>query len=452
MNIAHPGVGVEAQDAIQTAIDSGASAVRITNASENGVSSEWIIASPASDPDMDTEDALGAIEGASNQTITVARGVTLSIASGSFLGTHQSMFRWNKKTDCYLVMEPGSRIVMGGVEVFGTYANPVAPYTASEFRHIFKFEGCTRYGISGAGETHLDGAGGDNLYVGPSLDGTRTPCIDGLIHRVYMQRALRNNFSLISARRLRFDRCGFLVARGVAPQAGICIELEGDSRDECTEVVFDQPYFEGNTAADILITMVSMATGHPAISLTIRRPTIERGAWVTPRGIRLVDTVGGVEAEGTVTIEDFTVRDLNLSGVRAELKRETGVRFVLRRGVLSNVGRSLTEKPIALVLSGTTHGGGGLHFEDVVVVDPNDRAAVSLSPDPIVGGEPMVTGNIDVIKTGSAPTATQEISSLTELAFKRSHSRSAKRLTLGRALMLRRGGNRTTFYRATKES
>ena len=451
LNVAHPGVGAETQVVIQAAINSGASDVRITNKSENGVSSDWIVASPIGDPNQDNENALPALAGASNQVLTLAKGVRLLIKAGSFLGTQQKMLGFLNKSNCYVVFEPGSKILMGGVTVFGTYAIPVAPYTAAEWRHALSFQGCTRYGANGANENHLDGAGGDGLYVGSS-PGTFATCTDGRFQDMKMRGNLRQGTSIISARRLNFLRCNFNDTHGVAPQSGADLEPY-DIDHVLEEIVFDKCEWNNNVAQNIKVALDLMTHASPTMSVTFRNFVVSRGATAAPWGAHL-KVLPGAPTGGTITFEDFTIRDLDEAALRIEWNIESNAILTFRRGVLSNCSIPNTDKMIDVVIAGNpaSRGTGYVKFEDMLVVDPLDRQCLRLNPDPIGGGEPTIRGTIDVIKTGAAPLIVQANASLPNLAFRSSNSRNAKRLTVGRALFKRRGGNRKTIHRASRET
>jgi polygalacturonase len=187
-------VAADATDAIQKAINSGASEIIIPY-----VGQDWIVRP---------------LTLASNQTIRLEPGVAVVAKKGHFQGNNDCLIRGNRVTNV-TIQGYGAVLRMRKADY-----QDRKKYAPAEWRHGISLRGCRDIKILGV---RVESTGGDGIYVGPQLK-TWIPCKNILIQDVVCDDNLRQGLSITSVRNLLVDNCVFSNTSGGRPGAGLDIE------------------------------------------------------------------------------------------------------------------------------------------------------------------------------------------------------------------------------------
>jgi len=264
-----PFVAGDATDAIQGAIDSGASVVVVPNVGE-----PWVVRP---------------LFLRSNLHLVLKPGVVLEAKRNEFHDMHDSVLTAFEVENVY-VEAYGAIIRMHKSD----YVSDA--YEPSEWRHGVELQGAANVEIAGL---HVEQSGGDGMYVGSTWDSRRVISRDVLVRDCVMVDNYRNGMTIAAAENLVVEDCLFSDTSGTAPQAGLLVE-PGDRPDHLRNVRVRNCVARGNAGTGIMANL----TKHSNLS----------------------DPVD-------VIIEDCTVVDSVQPGLRAILREHIGAtgRFEFRR-------------------------------------------------------------------------------------------------------------------------
>lgn len=283
----------------------------------------YLISSPGTYTDSNTESDPTALVGISNQTIILMEGAILKAAVGSFKGKYQAMLGWLSKTNCHLRMESGSRIQMrkdhysaSPFDVGAAHPNGqnVNGYYKAEHRHTLKFVGCTNYSVTGANEEHVTTSGGDGIYIGSVIPAGAT-CTTGTITGIKFSQHYRQACSIISATNLVFNWCEFNNTLGTSPQSGVDLEPNYPS-DTLINIVFNNCTFSANPSRNLFFNFVNLdpAVTSP-ISVTFNKCGFSNGT--TNCGLDFKCATGAGPPSGTITFNDCSISNLAYAAICA---------------------------------------------------------------------------------------------------------------------------------------
>jgi Right handed beta helix region len=155
----------------------------------------------------------------SNKEIIFEAGVVVQAKPGTFLDNTRPMFR-------ALSLDNIQLIGLGSGENMATIKMNKEEYKASEFGHIFGFNGVKDFVVKGL---KLTGAGGDGIHISGAAYETAKPGLrsyseNGLIENIISDNNRRQGISIDSAKNLTVRNSKFINTKGTPPSAGIDLE------------------------------------------------------------------------------------------------------------------------------------------------------------------------------------------------------------------------------------
>ncbi len=354
---------VDATEAIQSAINSGAKTVTIPN-----VGRPWLVRP---------------IHLASDQTIVLERGVVILAKKNAFRGIH----------DCLLM-----GIDIKNVEIRGygavlrmrkaDYTGP--PYLTSEFRHTLSLEGASHVKILGL---TLEASGGDGIYLGPTRDDRRVPCRNIEIRDCVCDGNYRQGISVISAEGLLIEKCVFRNTDGTRPKAGIDLE-PANARDVLQDVVIRHCESEANRGAGLLVNLARINASSRPVSVLFDKCIVRSSYGPSIRAYV------GTGSRGEVEFRDCECYDTTYPGLFAEWEKPSSATLRFVRCRWERVARRKTHRPLSLTVAA---GAGRVVFESCLVIDERPRPFIRVSDKSTIGSASNVSGDIEL----NAPHATQ---------------------------------------------
>ena len=341
----------DATEALQAAVDSGASTLIVPN-----LGKPWVVSRT--------------IRLASFQTVLLERGVEIVAMEGKFRGKGEVLFLAH---GCrHLTLHGyGATLRMRKAD----YQKP--PYAKGEWRHALSLRGCSDVKVLGL---TLRDSGGDGIYIGTAAE--QPYCKSVHIQDVTCDSNHRQGISVITADGLLIENCRLLNTRGTAPQAGIDLE-PNHPNERLANVVIRHCLVEGNAGPGIFAYLKYLAAGSAPISILVEDCTVRRCGSFGIGGGALGDDGPG----GYFTFWNVTVADTNGPGAYVYDKSADRARFRFVRCRFERVARK-SGSPIAIVLRRPDLAKrlGGVAFYDCAIEDDRDRPAV------VIGGKPPEQG------------------------------------------------------------
>jgi len=225
---------LDATDALQAAIDSGAKKVSVPYMGQ-----PWIVRP---------------IRLHGNLELVLEPGVVLLAKKGEFRGGGDSLLRAADAHDI-TIRGYGALLRMHKKD----YQKP--PYQRAEWRMGIGLAGCERVRIEGL---RIESTGGDGIIVG---SGTNHRCCEDVVIRdCICHDNHRQGISVINVRKLRIENCVFSGTSGTPPEAGI--DLEPDLLEEqLTDCVVRNCLFQNNSGHAILVYLNALSSKSQPVSI-----------------------------------------------------------------------------------------------------------------------------------------------------------------------------------------
>ncbi len=333
---------IDATDALQAAINSGAKKVIVPN-----MGKDWIVRP---------------VKLAPNQEIEFQKGVVVTAKKGQFRGGNDCLFRADNLKNITLTGY-GAVLRMQKQD----YMNP--PYQKAEWRNVLQFGSCENIKILGL---TLKDSGGDGIYLGVG-DKTKPYCSNVTIKDVICDNNYRQGISVISAQNMTIENCTFKNTWGTKPEAGI--DLEPNLNTEVlTNCLIKNCVFENNKGAGIQFWLSPLSGKSAPLSVKFEkcRVTSDKGGGIY---------VGGLKENGPAGLIEFkkcTVENVVSYGAQFG---KTADRALIRFRDCSwkNVGVDSKDAPIQVVLNKWVGTGkqGGIEFTNCRVEDTKNRPAIA---------------------------------------------------------------------------
>ena len=334
---------IDATDALQGAIDSGAPTVVVPF-----VGADWVVRP---------------IRLRGNLELVFEPGVVVAAKSGAFKGRGDSLFSVHDAENI-TVRGYGATLRMRKAD----YQSET--YEAAEWRMTVDVQGCRHVRIEGV---RLESSGGDGIYLGATE--ALPYCEDVVIRDVVCHDHHRQGISVISAVDLLIENCWLSSTGGTAPEAGI--DLEPNLPNErLHNVVVRNCVMSNNTGAGILVYLKPLTRKSEPVSILFDNCLVSGGE-DTGIGVGAVkdDGPGGVIEFRNCTVDGAKGGGIYVYDKSAEAAR---VRFVGCKwrgvGTAGGEGRG-THPPLLLHLRrpALATSVGGVDFVDCHVYDTEDR-------------------------------------------------------------------------------
>lgn len=229
----------DATQALQNAINSGASKIIVDN-----MGTDWIVSKP--------------IELASNQEIIFEENVVVQAKKGAFSGTNDCLLIGRNVQKSTLTGRKGATLRMQRDD----YANPKL-YKKAEWRHGISYIDSRDVIIRGL---TVRETGGDGLYLGASRNGYNK---NVLVEDMNFDANYRLGMAVISVEDLMMRRCKFNNTKGTGPDGGIDFEPNYPEQRLVNCVVEDSE-FENNFAGGFDVYLVFMNKTSIPVSITLK--------------------------------------------------------------------------------------------------------------------------------------------------------------------------------------
>ncbi len=362
---------VDATDALQSAINSGAKKLIIPN-----MGRDWIVRP---------------IQLAGDQEVFFEKGAVVTAKKGEFRGVTDMLLRANGKSN--IVLRGYGAIVRMQKQ---DYMLP--PYSKGEWRHAVAFYSCTNIQILGL--TVRD-SGGDGIYLGADKS-VQLYNKNVLIKDVVCDNNYRQGISVISAEDLTIENCSFQNTWGTAPAAGI--DLEPNFEEErLVRCVIRKCTFQNNEGAGVWLWLGSQTNTSADVSITFEncRITGEKGGGIFMGG-PIRNGVGGLIEFRKCKIENTGQYGLNLFSRSADNAR---VRFIdcTWKNVAIITGPGSSPSPFIITLSkrAVCERQGGAEWVNCRLEDNHNRPFLTATMDTTGLGVYALKGTIKVIGPGS---------------------------------------------------
>ncbi len=380
----------DATDALQEAIDSGVSRLRVPY-----MGAPWVIRP---------------VVLRSNLEMELEPGVEILAKKDAFQGKGDSLF---SATQCENITLRGynARMRMRKAD----YQSDA--YEKAEWRMTLDFSGCTNIRIEGL---TLESSGGDGIYLGAT---DQQPfCKDVLIRDVTCRNHHRQGISVISAVNLLIENCVLSGTSGTAPQAGIDLEPNREN-EKLINVIVRNCTFWGNSGAGILVYLKPLRRSSDPISVLFENCHVRNGL---DQGIG-VGALGDDGPGGYIEFRNCTVENTRNGGAFIYDKSATAaeVRFVnCKWRNTARVHKQASPLLITLMRESITATHGGITFDNCIVFDTYDRPVLKTEEDQGNPGARAIRGLIlregpGVPRTEITPASTDcpvEVQSLTTAA------------------------------------
>ena len=355
---------VDATDALQSAIDSGAAKVVV--------------------PYVGTDWNVRPLRLSSRQEIFFAPGVIVVAKKGNFGGPQDCLFR-GQVVDHVALRGYGALLRMRKEE----YRE--RDYEKSEFRHILGLFGATDVTVQGL---TLESSGGDGIYLGPTWDKRRIPCRRIRIEDCVLADNFRQGISIVSAETVRIENCILRDTRGTSPQAGIDFE-PADGSDLLVDIEVRNCVAENNAGGGFAVGLSRLNERSTPVSLKIVNCLI-RG----PRSLGILALLKtDKRASGTVEFQDCTCENVDYPGVFCVWNTASQLKLRFINCKWRNVAQRSRETPIVLELlqEATAAQKSVIEFVNCYVYDDKDRPFAKAMGAGAGAENPAVTGAFTVI-------------------------------------------------------
>ena len=233
----------DATEAIQRAIDSGASKVKVPY-----MGMPWVVRP---------------IQLRADQEIYFEPGVVVLAKEGEFLGGGDSLFT-ARDAEGVVVRGYGATLRMRKRDYME------APYTKAEWRMGLSLRGCTDVLVEGV---RIESSGGDGIYIDGG--GSQRYCKDVVIRDVTCFDNHRQGISVISVENLLIEDSVFANTWGTAPGAGLDLEPDGPGQS-LVGIVVRNCLFENNEGHEILVYPKNLHGNAPDLSIRFENCLIRK--------------------------------------------------------------------------------------------------------------------------------------------------------------------------------
>jgi len=372
----------DATEALQSAIDSGATRVIVPN-----MTRDWIVRP---------------ITLAGDQELVLEEGVVVTAKRGEYRGGGDTVLTARDVANLTLrgygatVRMHKKDYIVGKVLVDFDWERWYGQYKKAEWRSGLALLGCTNVAV--AGLTIRD-TGGDGIYI----DGASTQehCRDVRLRDVVCDENYRQGISIISVEGMLVENCAFNNTWGTPPSAGVDIEPDS-AEDTVKNVVFRNCLFEDNYGDGIEVYPLHMSgeAGDITVLFENCRVTSRHGP-----GIR-VSKVPETAPAGLIEFRNCVVENTQGYGIKVQDKSANLARVRFVSCIVRNAGNSPNwytqfegaRSPIWLHLfrPELTEKLGGIDFVDCVVEDDRDRPVIVVEETDSDFGIFDITGTVTV--------------------------------------------------------
>jgi hypothetical protein len=328
-------------DCLQTAINSGAKRVVVTNEG-----SPWIT---------------GPITLVSNQEVYFEDGTVVQAikndANGKPFTTTTPLFMAKDK-DTISLIGYNATLKMNKSE-----------YTDGQWRHVISLSGCSNVVIKGL--TCRD-SGGDGIYLGAGY-AAGSPCKNITIVDTTCDNNKRNGFAVISAQNVLVDRCSFTNSSGASPATGIDIEPNpGASYPQLLDnITIQNTAIQNNKLNGLSINLNGLTNSTTSVNMNFNNLTLSNNP-----GIQIVH-IYDTTVDGTIKFQNITIQNA-ATGIRIFDKSASNVSIQFQDCTLSNIGTTESYPITFLQTAGKvfSEGWGGIEIQNCKVYDNYSRAAI----------------------------------------------------------------------------
>ncbi|TWU26276.1 hypothetical protein Pla52o_01290 [Novipirellula galeiformis] len=300
---------------------------------------------------------------ASDQELVFEKGVVLQAKKGEFKGSTASLLSVVNKRNV-TITGYGATFRMHRDD----YAKP--PYTKAEWRNTLQIKGCSNVKVSGL---TMAESGGDGIYLGAGSAGVTNKNIH--ILDVLLEDHHRQGISIITAENLLIENTITRNTSGTAPMAGIDFE-PNHAREKLVNCVLRNCVSENNQGSGYLFYLPNLSAKSEPISIRLEN-CVARGSNRTSLSFVNGEGRGQGPVAGTVEFIDCDFSGGNGPAVRLSRKPTTGAKVCFVRCRLKP-DEGEPNVPTILLQSGVGDQGdfGGVHFEDCVIEDPQQRPVI----------------------------------------------------------------------------
>ncbi len=357
----------DATEALQAAIDSGATKVIVDNTGR-----PWVVSRT--------------IHLSSNQEIVFEKGVIVEAKQGAFLGKGDCLFLAALQSNITLIGY-GATLRMRKLD----YTKP--PYEKAEWRHVLSIRSCENVRVYGL---TLASSGGDGIYLGVAKRGI--PCRNIHIKDVVCIDNYRQGISVISAENLLMENVVMRDTGGTPPMAGIDFE-PNEPTERLSNIVMRNCVSQNNAGDGFAFYLHNLnATSHP---VSIR---LEGCKAIGNRRSVSISAGNSKDAavEGFIEFVDCVFEGSEGAGIYIAQKFAQSLKV---RFVKCKVNKAATKQPTqAPIVFANARGNfepiGGVEFVDCVVSDEIERLPIAYLD--FAGGLELneVVGTITLMRGG----------------------------------------------------
>ena len=380
----------DSTDALQGAIDSGASKVIIPY-----MGGRWIVRP---------------IKLASNQEIFFEKGVIVEAISNKVKPNSFVIYgsNWNtkenehKRGDALFRATCKSNIILNGYAA--TFRMKKKEYMAerntSEHRHIIELRSCRNITIEGL---TLKDSGGDGIIIERyhQYPGVKYYCENIIIKDVTCDNNLRNGISVISVDGLTIENCVLKNTIGTWPQAGIDFE-PNFSAERLKNIVMRNTTIANNRSLGLILSFHSLTSDSADVNMlfeNLRITDILGNIPASYAGIMVSHTGDNKGPSGLVKFKNVTIETIE-NGLRIE-KSKNSYSVIFKNCIFKNIKKGW---PI-IIQTTKKHDSsyqvklpGGVEFINCQVFDERNRPAIKASGEIRRGGDGLyeIHGNLYV--------------------------------------------------------
>jgi hypothetical protein len=348
---------------LQTAIDSGAARVVVTNEG-----SPWIT---------------GPIQLASNQEIYFEEGVIVQAKANDEEGkpftTYQSFFVAKDKSNITLIGN-GAILKMNKSE-----------YTNGQWRHVLSLNGSTNVIVK---DLTLKDSGGDGVYVG--IGNNQKYCKNIYLQNLVCDSNYRNAISIISVENLYINDCVLTKTSGSPPQSGIDIEpnLATNFFHRLININIQNTQIIDNAGNGITMCFRNMDSSFPNISINFENVTVSGNV-----GLQIMNLWDN-GPDGLINFRNLTIQDADY-GIKIYNKSDKSAKIQFESCLVSGIAlKSSSPIKVSVYESRSAKVGqpGGINFSDCTVIDQYKRPVMEFTDEISSDGKGIwdITGTINI--------------------------------------------------------
>ncbi len=329
---------------IQGAIDSGAGTVVIPN-----IGKPWVV---------------GPIMLRSDLRLVIEPGVVLEAKPGAYPNNTDSVLT-AINVENIIIDAYGATIRMPRDEYIEPFDYP--NYVKGEWRHGVNLRGAKSVQVLGI---HVDGTGGDGIYIGPTVTSPRNGCTDITVLDCRIDRSYRNGIGIVAGENIFIDGCAIAATGGTAPQAGMVMEPAA-AADRLVNVEVYNTSVDANSGSGFVVNVNRLRENSEPVSVLISDCQVSNSHQSALRAMMGAESA----PRGTIEFRRCNVDTMNYSGVWAVWDPAAPIKLRFSECRWRNVARYPAARPleVSLIESASSGPGGGIEFSDCMIHDTNDR-------------------------------------------------------------------------------